>query len=188
MSKDAIGREWQVATIQLDVNMPDKFNLFCINEDGEEERIVMIHCAIMGSIERFVSVLIEHFAGNFPLWLSPIQVAVLPVSDKHNAFAAGIARVLREAHVRTELDADSKTLPSKIRRWTLKKVPYMCIIGDKEAQKSGLRDGQLSDASSAQSADLFVSIRTRDGEDKGIMSLASLIEQLQNDIENKSIQ
>jgi threonyl-tRNA synthetase len=170
MSYDALGREWQVATIQLDTNMPERFNLYCTNEQGEHERIVMIHAAIMGSIERFTSVLIEHYAGNFPLWLAPVQVAVLPVSEKHNDYAAKVTEAMRDAGIRTELDDNNKTLPSKIRSWTLQKVPFMCIIGDKEAQ----------------TADLSVSIRTRDGEDKGLHDLSTLIDQLHNDIDKKT--
>lgn len=179
IGKDSLGREWQVATIQLDMNMPERFDLSCINEDGEEERVVMIHAAIMGSIERFMSVLIEHTAGNFPLWLAPVQVVMLPVSEKHNDLATKAAEICKEAGLRVELDDDNKTLPAKIRRWTLQKVPYMCIIGDKEAQKSDLHNDQPG-------ADLFVSVRSRNGEDAGMMSLASLIDQLLNDIERKT--
>lgn len=179
MTHDSLGREWQIATIQLDLNMPERFNLTCINEDGEEERIAMIHAAIMGSIERFMSILIEHYAGNFPLWLAPVQVAVLPVSEKHNDLAGKVETVLKQAGIRVHLDDDNKTLPAKIRRHSLQKVPYMCIIGDKEAQKSDLRDDQPS-------ADLFVSVRTHDGEDNGITNLHTFIEQLKQDIDQKT--
>ena len=104
MAKDSIGREWQVATIQLDVNMPDRFDLFCINEKGEKERIVMIHAAIMGSIERFISIIIEHYAGAFPLWLSPVQVKVVPVRDTNNAVAETAGKRLTEAGLRVDID------------------------------------------------------------------------------------
>ena len=110
MAEDAQGRLWQVATIQLDMNMPERFNLTCINEKGEKERIVMIHAAIMGSIERFLSVLIEHVGGAFPLWLSPTQARVLSVSDKHADYAKSVLAELREGGVRAELDDSNETL------------------------------------------------------------------------------
>jgi len=132
MAKDAIGREWQVATIQLDMNMPERFDLTCANEKGEKERIVMIHAAIMGSIERFASILIEHTGGNFPLWLSPVQVAVLPIGEGHHAFAAKINEELLRADIRTEFSTESESLGKKIREVKLKKIPYTVVIGDAE--------------------------------------------------------
>lgn len=177
--KDALGRVWQMGTIQLDFQIPRNFELTYTDNDGNEKTPVVIHRVIYGSLERFIGILIEHYAGNFPLWLAPVQTAVLPVSEKHNNIAEAVRTQLSDAGIRVELDADNKTLPSKIRRWTLQKVPYMCIIGDKEAQKSNFHDDQPG-------ADLFVSIRTRDGEDMGMMSLASLIDQLHNDIEKKT--
>ena len=103
MAKDAIGREHQVATIQLDMNMPERFDLYCINEKGEQERIVMIHAAIMGSIERFLSILIEHTAGAFPVWMSPVQVAIVPIRENHNEKAQEIFDILTEHNIRVEL-------------------------------------------------------------------------------------
>lgn len=129
---DAIGRKHQVATIQLDFNQPEGFDLTCVNEDGEPERIVMIHCAIMGSIERFLSVLIEHFAGAFPLWLSPEQVRVLPIADRHNDTAAAVADELRTTGLRVEVDDRPESVGKKIREAETGKVPYMLILGDKE--------------------------------------------------------
>ncbi|OGK32056.1 threonine--tRNA ligase [Candidatus Roizmanbacteria bacterium RIFCSPHIGHO2_02_FULL_43_11] len=174
ISHDSLGREWQVATMQLDINMPERFNLFCINESGEEERIVMIHAAIMGSIERFMSVLIEHYAGAFPTWLSPVQVAVIPISEKHADLAEKVHSQLQEAGIRADLDSDNKTVSAKIRHHTLQKIPYMCIIGDTEAQKSA-SDG----------AQLYVSVRTREGVDQGLMSLSAFKDNILYEISNK---
>lgn len=134
MAKDSIGRTWQVATIQLDYNQPKNFGLSCINEEGGHEGIVMIHCAIMGSIERFMSVLIEHYAGVFPLWLSPVQVAILPVADRHNGFAHTLAAELAEAGLRVHVDDSSESVGKKIRNAEKTKVPRMLVVGDKEAE------------------------------------------------------
>lgn len=182
MSYDSLGREWQVATIQLDSNMPERFDLYCINEQGEQERIVMIHAAIMGSIERFTSVLIEHFAGAFPTWLAPVQVAILPVSEKHDGLALAVEQALKEEGIRVIYDSDSKTLGAKIRQWTLQKVPYMCIIGDTEAQKSQLH----TDMSQQASADeLYVSYRTREGKDYGMTHVSAFVKDLLYEIRSK---
>ncbi|MDO8496502.1 MAG: threonine--tRNA ligase [bacterium] len=134
IGKDSLGREWQVATIQLDMNMPERFDLSCINEKGEKERIVMIHAAIMGSIERFLSVVIEHFAGAFPVWLSPVQVIILPISDKQNEWAQKIYEQLNGDEIRVELNKDNETLGKKIRAAELQKTPYILVIGDREVQ------------------------------------------------------
>ena len=132
MATDSIGREHQVATIQLDMNLPERFDLTCVNEKGEKERIVMIHSAIMGSIERFVAVLLEHLEGKLPLWLSPVQVKVLPVSEKHATYASDIAKELREVSIRVELDDSNETLGKRIRNAKTEKVPYILVIGDEE--------------------------------------------------------
>jgi len=130
MAKDSIGREWQVATIQLDFNMPERFGLSCVNEKGEDERVVMIHCAIMGSIERFLSVLIEHYAGAFPAWLAPVQVALLPVStEKHLDYCQELARRIGG---RVWIDDSQETVGKKIRNAEQQKIPFMLVIGDKE--------------------------------------------------------
>lgn len=134
VTKDSIGREWQVATIQLDINMPENFDLFCINEEGSQERIVMVHAAIMGSIERFMSIFIEHHAGAFPLWISPVQVAVLPVSDKFLDYANEVAESLRAHDVRVEVDDSSEGLGKKIRGAEMQKTPYMLVVGEKEVE------------------------------------------------------
>jgi threonyl-tRNA synthetase len=135
MAKDSLGREHQVATIQLDMNLPERFDLFCINEKGEKERIVMIHSAIMGSIERFSAVLIEHLGGNFPFWLSPVQVWILPITDAHNAYAKEVFEMLKSSGIRTELHGESETLGKKIRNGKMQKIPYLLVIGDKEVEE-----------------------------------------------------
>lgn len=136
MAKDSIGREHQVATIQLDMNLPERFDLSCINEKGEKERIVMMHCAIMGSIERFSAVLIEHLGGNFPLWLSPTQVAIIPVADVHNAYAETVYTKLKEAGLRVTLDTTNESMGKKIRTAKKERLPYFIVIGDKEVANS----------------------------------------------------
>jgi threonyl-tRNA synthetase len=132
LGKDAIGREWQLATIQLDMVQPERFDLTCVNEKGEKERIVMIHAAIMGSIERFLSIIIEHTAGNFPLWLSPVQVAVVPVSEDQIDEANKIKAELKKHNIRVELDDSKDGFGKKIRQAKLDKIPYFIIIGDKD--------------------------------------------------------
>ena len=167
ITKDALGREWQVATIQLDLNQPKRFGLVCTNEEGKEEEIVMMHCAVMGSIERFTSILIEHFAGLFPVWLSPIQITLLPIADRHADFAHEIAEELKKSNVRVEVNSRAETLQNKIREATLQKVPYLGIIGDREVQSRG------------------VSVRLRNGEDQGVLNLSDLISRLVTDIDKK---
>lgn len=132
MATDSLGREWQVATIQLDLNLPDRFDLTCVNEKGERERIAMIHCAIMGSIERFMSVLIEHYAGAFPLWLAPVQVKLLPISDTHLPYAQEMKSTLEQSGIRVELDLSHESLGKKVRQAKMEKVPYFVVLGDQE--------------------------------------------------------
>lgn len=133
IAKDSIGREWQVATIQLDINLPDRFDLYCINEKGENERIVMVHAAIMGSIERFLSIFIEHHAGAFPLWLSPEQIRFVAVSEKFVDIANSIANEFNIAGLRASVDNTDESVGKKIRSAVKQKVPYVVVIGDKEA-------------------------------------------------------
>lgn len=132
IATDALGRAWQVATIQLDMNMPERFDLFCVNEKGEKERIVMIHAAIMGSIERFLSVLIEHLAGAFPLWLAPVQVVFISCGAAHVTYCHTTARAFREHGFRVEVYDENETVGRKIRNAEQMKVPYMIVIGDRE--------------------------------------------------------
>jgi threonyl-tRNA synthetase len=130
--RDAIGREWQVATIQLDMNMPERFDLFCINEKGEKERAVMIHAAIMGSIERFMSIFIEHHAGLFPLWVAPVQAAVLPVGDVHEIAARHLQDALRAKGLRVDVLPSSDSLGKRVREGEQSKIPYLLVLGDRE--------------------------------------------------------
>ncbi len=134
LATDSIGRQHQVATIQLDMNLPERFDLSCVNEKGEHERIVMIHSAIMGSIERFMAVLLEHLAGVLPLWLSPVQVRVLPVSEKHITYANEVLAALRAASIRTDVDDANESLGKKIRNAKTEKIPYLLVVGDKEVE------------------------------------------------------
>ena len=164
MAIDSIGREWQVATIQLDVHMPERFDLFCINENGERERIVMIHAAIMGSIERFLSVIIEHFGGAFPYWLAPVQVKVLTVNEKIEPYAREVVEKLRAADIRTTLDLRNESIGKKIREAQLEKVPYLFIIGDKEADSG------------------TVSVRDRSGAEEHGVSLQKFTEEKAKEI------
>ena len=134
MAKDSLGREWQVATIQIDMNMPERFDLTCINEKGEKERVVMIHAAIMGSIERFLAVIIEHLGGTFPLWLSPIQARVLPIGERHHAFAREALAELQAVNIRADIDESGKSLGKKVRSAKEEKIPYLLVIGDTEVE------------------------------------------------------
>ncbi len=135
MANDSLGRQWQVATIQLDMVQPKRFGLECVNDKGEKEGIVMIHAAIMGSIERFLSIVIEHYAGAFPLWLSPTQVKVVPVRDTHNAKAEEAAVALIKAGLRVDLDTSDAGFGKKIRAAKDFKIPYTIIIGDQDIEK-----------------------------------------------------
>ena len=152
VAHDSIGREWQVATIQLDMNQPERFDLYCIDEQGKKERIIMIHSAIMGSIERFLSILIEHYAGAFPFWLSPMQVGILPINDKVGDYLADVEHTLRQQGIRVWIDKSNESIGKKVREAELQKIPYLFIIGDKEAraktislrERGGLDKGQLT--------------------------------------------
>ena len=167
MAKDSIGREWQVATIQLDMNLPERFDLTCINEKGERERIVMIHAAIMGSIERYLSILIEHFSGAFPAWLTPVQATVVPVSDKFTSYAKSVYEKLSQADIRTELDSRSESVGKKIREAELQKIPYILVIGEKEQKAKS------------------VAVRQRGKGDIGLIKLEKFIEKITKEIKEK---
>ncbi|MHB1316447.1 MAG: threonine--tRNA ligase [Minisyncoccota bacterium] len=136
MFKDAIGREWQLATIQCDFNLPERFDLSFTNEKGEQEQPVVIHRAISGSLERFMGVIIEHYAGNFPLWLSPVQVKVIPVRDTHNDYAKKVHELLVEAGIRSDFDDRDLNLGKKVREAKNEKIPYWIVFGDKEIESS----------------------------------------------------
>jgi threonyl-tRNA synthetase len=134
--QDALKRSWQCATIQLDFQMPEKFDLTYVNEDNQKERPVVIHRAIYGSIDRFLGILTEHFAGAFPLWLAPVQVAVLPISSVHNEYAQKLADQLKAAGIRVEADLRSEKIGYKIREAQLQKLPYMLVVGDQEVENN----------------------------------------------------
>jgi threonyl-tRNA synthetase len=144
---DALGREWQLSTIQFDFNMAERFGLEYTGEDGQPHRPYMVHRALLGSMERFFGVLIEHYAGAFPLWLAPVQVQVIPIADRHNAYAQQVAARLKAEGFRVEVDERSERMQAKIRDAQLQKIPFMLVVGDKEAEQGA------------------VSIRRRSGED-----------------------
>lgn len=164
MAKDSIGREHQVATIQLDMNLPERFDLTCTNEQGEKERIVMIHCAIMGSIERFAAVLIEHLGGNFPLWLAPTQLHIIPVSDAHVAYATTVRDALASAGFRVELNSSNDSMGKKIRAAKQAKVPHFLVLGDKEVKGNVL------------------TLESRDTESNSQLTMDALIARLQSEL------
>ena len=142
---DALGRSWQCGTCQLDFFMPERFDLTYTAADNSEHAPVMIHRALLGSIERFLGILIEHYGGDFPVWLAPVQARVLPIADRHAGYAEQVERELRTRTVRSELDARSESVGKKIRDAELAKVPYMLVVGDKEEEQSGVslrRHGQ----------------------------------------------
>jgi threonyl-tRNA synthetase len=168
MAKDSMGREWQVATIQLDFNMPNRFGLYCINEAGEKEPIFMIHCAIMGSIERFTSILIEHFAGKFPIWLNPVQVKILPITDNHIGFSRDLSAKMKKDGIRVEIDERSESTSKKVRDAQLEKVNYILVIGDREVEGGS------------------VNIRTRNNELKGSKTVEEFISQVLDEIQAKA--
>ncbi len=155
--KDSLGRTWQTGTIQLDFFMPERFELEYVAKDGSKKRPVMIHRALMGSLERFIGVLTEHYGGAFPIWLAPIQVMVLPISDKHIEYAKEVASELGESNVRVEVDERSESIGKKIRESEIQKIPYMLVVGDKE-----------------ESADK-VAVRMYGKGDKGQMSLKEMV-------------
>jgi len=167
MAMNAAGREWQVATIQLDMNLPERFDLTCINEKGEKERIIMIHSAITGSIERCAAVLLEHFNGILPTWLSPVQVKVLPIGESHFAYATTVMDKLKAANIRVELDVSDETLGKKIRNFKTEKVPYALVIGDSEV--SGKK----------------VTVESRDFGKLGESTIEDLVEKLKTEIKDK---
>jgi len=136
MFKDAIGREWQLATIQLDFNLPERFNLSYVNEKGEDERPVVIHRAISGSIERFLGVAIEHFGGAFPLWLSPVQLKIVPIGERQLDFAHDLFKKIVKTDIRVEIDQSNDGLGKKVRASKLEKIPYLVVVGDKEIESN----------------------------------------------------
>jgi threonyl-tRNA synthetase len=129
---DVLGRLWQLSTVQFDFNLPARFELEYVGEDGERHQPVMVHRALFGSMERFFGVLIEHYAGAFPLWLAPVQVGLVPISEKHTAYAAKVEEALKAAGLRVETDARNEKMNAKIRDFAMQKTPYILVFGDKE--------------------------------------------------------
>ncbi|HZT75453.1 MAG TPA: threonine--tRNA ligase [Vicinamibacterales bacterium] len=164
---DAIGRKWQCATIQLDYQQPENFDLKYIGADNTEHRVVVIHRAIVGSFERFIGILIEHYAGAFPLWVAPVQATVLPIADRHVAYAREVWDRLKQAGLRADLDDRQEKVNYKIREAQLQKIPYMLVVGDREA------------------AEAKVSVRTRAGGEAGVLPIGELIEQMRDEIRTK---
>ena len=168
MAIDSLGREWQLGTAQLDYNMPKRFKLEYTDQNGEKQTPVMIHRAINGSIERFMSIAIEHFAGAFPAWLSPDQVVIIPVSDSMNDYAEKIEKELKSKHIRAFSDQRSESMQLKIKDAQVMKTPYMVIIGSREEESQ------------------TVSIRYRNEKKNVVMPLSEFVEKLSLHIENKN--
>ncbi|MBQ7453388.1 MAG: threonine--tRNA ligase, partial [Clostridia bacterium] len=165
--KDAIGRTWQCGTIQLDMQLPKRFNLEYTDADGSRKEPIMVHRVIFGSIERFFGIITEHFAGAFPLWLSPVQAIVMNVSEKSEEYAKEIAKELKEAGIRTEVDTRAEKIGYKIRSAQLQKIPYMVIVGENEANNG------------------TVSIRKRGNVEVNDLPLQTLIDEMKNNIKDK---
>ena len=167
--KDSLGRAWQCSTIQVDFNNPERFDVAYRGEDGKEHRPIMIHRALMGSLERFFGILIEHYAGAFPLWLTPVQVDVLTIAERHTEFARQVADTLRKEGIRAEENFDNEKIGYKIRQSAMRKVPYSVIIGDKEVEERGSA----------------LSVRKRSGESFGPFTLSALIDLLKEEIKTR---
>jgi threonyl-tRNA synthetase len=168
--KDAIGREWQGATIQLDFNLPERLGLEYVGSDNKPHRPVLIHRAIFGTLELFMGFLIEHFAGAFPVWLAPVQVRVLPITDSHAGGASAIADRLRQAGLTAELDARSDTLNYRIRDGELQKVPYLLVVGDRELEAA------------------TVAVRARGAEQKQVvMPVEEFVEKVAGEVETRAL-
>ena len=161
--KDAIGRQWQLATIQLDYQLPQRFDLKYTDKDGQGKTPVVIHRAILGSLERFLGVIIEHYAGAFPVWLSPVQVKLVSVSENHLAFCKKLAAEFKAADIRVEIDDSNETVGNKIRKAVNEKVPYMLVIGDKEVDspKLAVRDRGSREAREIDKSDFFKEIKEK---------------------------
>jgi threonyl-tRNA synthetase len=167
---DAIGRLWQLSTVQFDFNLPARFELEYVGEDGERHQPVMVHRALFGSVERFFGVLIEHYAGAFPLWLAPVQVALVPIAERHNAYGEQVMEQLKAAGLRVELDSRNEKMNAKIRDLTMQKIPYILVFGDKE-QSAGA-----------------VSVRVRGKGDQGSTPLAEFIARAEALVAAKSVE
>jgi threonyl-tRNA synthetase len=165
--KDAIGREWQTSTIQFDFNLPERFDMTYIGEDGQKHRPFMVHRALLGSLERFFGILVEHYAGAFPIWLAPEQVRVMPITDRQHEYAKKLFTELRGLGFRTELDARSESIGAKIKDARNQRIPWMLIIGDREMEAG------------------TVAARSRREGEMGEMTIPAVIEKLQFEIAQK---
>nr|CAA6801878.1 MAG: Threonyl-tRNA synthetase (EC [uncultured Thiotrichaceae bacterium] len=165
--RDAIGRDWQCGTLQVDMNLPERFDISYVDEDNSRSRPVMLHRALFGSLERFVGILIEHYEGKFPLWLSPVQVVVMNITDKQADFAKTVEKQLRGAGIRATADLRNEKIGFKIREHTMQRTPYLLVVGDREMETES------------------VAVRTRSGQDLGVMPLAELQQRLTNEIANR---
>lgn len=164
---DSLGKEWQLSTIQVDFNLPERFDLSYIDEEGKQKRPVMLHRATFGSYERFLAMIIEHFQGAFPAWLSPVQVQIIPITDRNIEYGKKVLEQLKSSEIRAELDDRSEKMQAKIRNAQLQKIPYMLIIGDRE-EKTGK-----------------VATRTRDGKDLGAMTNEEFLDRIGEEIKLK---
>ena len=169
IATDALGREWQLSTVQIDFVMPERFNLEYTDKDGTKKRPVMIHRAIIGSPERFIMIMIEHFAGNFPVWISPVQVKIIPITENQNDYAASLKNQLQEEGIRVEVDDRSETMQAKIRDAQIEKMPFMLIVGRREAESDS------------------VAVRQRDGQDLGAINTADFVSKIKDLISNRSL-
>jgi len=168
--KDSLNRQWQCSTIQVDFNNPERFAMMYRGSDGKEHRPIMIHRALMGSLERFFGILIEHYAGSFPVWLTPVQVKILTIAERHADYAISISETLKKEEIRTELDIENEKIGYKIRNATLMKVPYLVIIGDKEVSEN------------------TVTVRKRSGENIGPFTVTELLGILKEKITTKTLE
>lgn len=165
--KDSLNREWQLSTIQFDFILPERLDMTYVGEDGKEHRPYMIHRALVGSMERFMGALIEHHAGSFPVWLSPVQAILIPIADRHIEYANKVGDKLKEAGLRIEVDERSERMNAKIRDAQLQKVPYMLIVGDREVENGA------------------VAVRLRSGEDLGALSVSDFLNRAAEDIQSQ---
>ena len=168
--RDALNRPWQLSTVQFDFNLPQRFELSYIGDDGKEHRPYMIHRALLGSMERFFGVLLEHYGGAFPVWLAPVQAVVVPVSEKYEEYANKVKDTLAEAGLRIDIDSSSNTLNYRIRNAQTQKIPYMLVVGEREKQSES------------------AAVRVRTGEDLGALTLSELTEFLKSKIKERATQ
>ena len=165
--RDAIGRQWQITTVQFDFNLPERFGLTYIGDDGKEHRPYMVHRALLGTMERFMGVLIEHYAGAFPVWLAPVQAVVIPIADRHNEYAQELRKQLQQSEVRAAVDDGNDRMNAKIRNAQVQKVPYMLVVGDREVESGG------------------ASVRLRSGENLRAMTVEDTVARIAADVESR---